>query len=137
MNKKIKMLIVDDELTNRKLLHTMLEDVGYCDIAVNGQEAVDYFKMAIAEKTPYDVIFLDIKMPVMDGHETLKQIRKIEADHAIHIGNGSKIVMVTALGDKENILSAFHEGCEYYLVKPFQQQKLYQLMTEMGFEIES
>lgn len=129
----MKLLIVDDDLTNRKLLHTMLEDVGHCDIAVNGKEAVEYFQLGLKEKDFYDVIFLDIKMPVMDGHETLKQIRKIEEDNGIYVGSGVKVVMVTALGDKQNILSAFHEGCEYYLVKPFQQKKLFELLEEMGY----
>ncbi len=131
----MKFLIVDDELTNRKLLNSMLEDVGDCDIAVNGKEAVEYFENSLKEKDFYDVVFLDIKMPVMDGHETLKRIRVIEEENGIFIGNGVKIVMVTALGDKQNILSAFHEGCEYYLVKPFQQAKLFELLEEMGYEV--
>ena len=129
----MKFLIVDDDLTNRKLLHTMLEDVGHCDIAVNGKEAVEYYQLSLKEKTFYDVIFLDIKMPVMDGHETLKRVRQIEEEKGIYIGSGVKVVMVTALGDKQNILSAFHEGCEYYLVKPFQQKKLFELLEEMGY----
>jgi len=127
----MRLLIVDDEITNRKLLTTMLEDVGKCDIAVNGQEAVELFKMTLNGENTYDVIFLDIKMPVMDGHETLKQIRALEEKKGVFVGSGVKIVMVTALGDKKNILEAFHEGCEYYLVKPFQQQKILELLGEM------
>ncbi len=133
----MRFLIVDDDLTNRKLLHTMLEDIGHCDIAVNGKEAVEYFLISFNEKDFYDVIFLDIKMPVMDGHETLKRIRSIEEENEIFVGAGVKVVMVTALGDKQNILSAFHEGCEYYLVKPFQQKKLFELLEEMGYSTKS
>ena len=129
----MKMLIVDDELTNRKLLMTMLEDLGNCDLAVNGKEAVDLFRVSMDSKDFYDIIFLDIKMPVMDGHEALKTIRKIEEAKGVMIGNSVKVVMVSALGDKNNILSSFQEGCEYYLVKPFQQNKLYQLIGELGF----
>lgn len=129
----MRFLIVDDELTNRKLLHTMLEDTAQCDIAVNGKEAIEYFELAMQEKDFYDVIFLDIKMPIMDGHETLQRIREVEEKNNIYVGDGVKIVMVTALGDKKNILAAFHEGCEYYLVKPFQQKKLFELLEEMGF----
>lgn len=128
----MRFLIVDDEMTNRKLLTTMLEDIGKCDIAVNGEEAVRHFQERMDEKKTYDVIFLDIKMPVMDGHEALKEIREIEEKNGIFVGDGVKVVMVTALGDKKNILDAFHEGCEYYLVKPFQQQKIFELLTEMG-----
>lgn len=109
----------------------MLEDVGKCDIAVNGQEAVDLFKMTLSGESAYDVIFLDIKMPVMDGHETLRQVRALEEKNGIFPGDGVKIVMVTALGDKKNILDAFQEGCEYYLVKPFQRQKLLELLDEL------
>ncbi|MBT3225458.1 MAG: response regulator [Deltaproteobacteria bacterium] len=127
----MRFLVVDDELTNRKLLTTMLEDAGYCDVAVNGQEAVECFRMTLDGEQAYDVIFLDIKMPVMDGHEALKQIRALEEKKGIFVGDGVKIVMVTALGDKKNILEAFHEGCEYYLVKPFQQKKILELLNEM------
>jgi two-component system, chemotaxis family, chemotaxis protein CheY len=129
----MKMLIVDDEMTNRKLLMTMLEDLGSCDLAVNGKEAVDLFKGSMENKDFYDIIFLDIKMPVMDGHEALQTIREIEESKGVMIGNGVKVVMVSALGDKNNILASFQEGCEYYLVKPFLQNKLYQLIEEMGF----
>ena len=127
----MRFLIVDDDLTNLKLLTTMLENTAECDIAVNGQEAVDMFQKNLGSKTAYDVVFLDIKMPVMDGHETLKKIREIEEQQGIFVGNGAKVVMVTALGDKKNILNAFHEGCEYYLVKPFQQKKIMELLVEM------
>jgi len=130
---KLRFLIVDDDMTNRKLLSTMLEDIGICDIAVNGEEAVRHFRERMEEDRAYDVIFLDIKMPVMDGHEALKEIRTIEERNSILLGDGVKVVMVTALGDKKNILDAFHEGCEYYLVKPFQQQKIFELLSEMGF----
>jgi len=129
----MKMMIVDDELTNRKLLLTMLEDLGNCDLAVNGQEAVDLFKMSMESKDFYDIIFLDIKMPVMDGHEALQTIRELEESKGVMVGNGVKVVIVSALGDKNNILSSFQEGCEYYLVKPFQQNKLFQLIEELGF----
>ena len=127
------MLIVDDELTNRKLLLTMLEELGDCDLAVDGKEAVKMFETSMESKVFYDIIFLDIKMPVMDGHETLQKIREIEESKGVMVGNGVKVVMVSAYGDKNNILASFQEGCEYYLVKPFQQNKLYQLIDEMGF----
>lgn len=131
----MKVLIVDDDQTNQKLLQSMLEDIADCDIAGDGKAALDFFQEKFDKKNrSYDVIFLDIKMPVMNGHEALLGIRKIEEDKNIKIGEGTKVVMVSALGDQENIISAFREGCEYYLVKPFQQNKVYQLLQEMGFE---
>ena len=130
----MKILVVDDDLINRKLLSALLKDYGDCDIAVNGKEAVEIVNESINSKQPYDIIFLDIMMPEMNGHETLLKIRKIEEDNGISIGTGTKVVMVTALGDSRNVLSAFSEGCEYYLVKPVQQKKLFDLMEEMGFK---
>lgn len=129
----MKSLVVDDDLTNRKLLYAMLENVSKCDIAVNGKEAIEYFQLSRKENDVYDVIFLDIKMPIMNGYEALKQIRKIEKGNRVSEKSQVKVVMVTAMGDKASILNAFYEGCEYYLVKPFQQQKLFDILEELGY----
>lgn len=129
----MKILIVDDDPTNRKLLISMLEDNAECEEAENGKIAIDLLEQKYENNEIFDIVFLDIKMPVMDGHETLLEIRNMENRRGVLLGDGSKIVMVSALSDQKNIISAFREGCEYYLVKPFQQNKLYQLMNEMGF----
>ena len=129
----MKILIVDDDLINRKLLTALLKGYGECDVAVNGKEAVECVQLSLREDHPYDVIFLDIMMPEMNGHETLQEIRKLEDKHGVVLGRGTKVIMVTALGDSRNVLSAFSEGCEYYLVKPVQQKKLFELLDEMGF----
>ena len=129
----MRLLIVDDDLINRKLLSAMLRGYGESDIAVNGREAIECFKLGLDNNELYDIVFLDIMMPEMDGHETLQAIRSTEEERGIDMGNGVKVVMVTALGDKQNVLSAFSEGCEYYLVKPIRQNKLFELMEEMGY----
>ena len=133
----MKFLIVDDDLINRKLLTALIKPFGSCDIAVNGKEAVDMVAASIQANKPYEVIFLDIMMPEMNGHESLQQIRQMEQEADITLGQGAKIVMVTALGDSRNVLSAFNEGAEFYLVKPIQQKKLFELMEEMGYKAES
>ncbi|PCI28413.1 MAG: two-component system response regulator [SAR324 cluster bacterium] len=129
----MKLLIVDDDLINRKLLTALLKGYGHSDVAVNGKEAVEFVQIALQEGQPYDVIFLDIMMPEMNGHEALQAIRRLEEKQGIALGRGTKVIMVTALGDSRNVLSAFSEGCEYYLVKPVQQKKLFELLDEMGF----
>lgn len=130
----MKFLIVDDDLINRKLLSALLKPYGDCDIAVNGKEAVDKVEEALKAQSAFDVVFLDIMMPEMNGHESLQAIRKLESDQGLPLGSGCKIVMVTALGDSRNVLSAFSEGAEYYLVKPIQQKKLFELLEEMGYQ---
>ncbi|MDT8448109.1 MAG: response regulator [bacterium] len=127
----MKILVVDDTLLARQLMSHALRPYGDVDVVVNGEEALEVFKSSLKEKTPYSVIFLDIMMPEMDGHEALRQIRQWEDSQGIK--EPVPVVMTTALGDKENILSSFKEGCEHYLVKPIELAKLFNIMTELGF----
>ncbi|MCM8783000.1 MAG: response regulator [Candidatus Omnitrophica bacterium] len=74
--RKIKVLIVDDEADFRQLLKFWLESKGYLVVtASNGQESLDKIK----EEVP-DIVFMDLRMPVMDGCEAIKQIRKFNTE---------------------------------------------------------
>jgi two-component system chemotaxis response regulator CheY len=78
-----------------------------------------------AENDPYNLICLDIMMPVMDGQQTLQEIRKMEERHGIVGVDTTKVIMVTAADDSKNILKAFRQGqCEAYLTKPLDREKL-------------
>ncbi len=127
----MKVLIVDDDIINQKLLNAILSDYGAVDIADNGEEAIALIKKSFIQKNYYDIVFLDIMMPVMNGHETLRELRKLEEQEGIQLGEGMKIAMITALGDKDNVLSAFSEGCEHYIVKPVKQEKIMELMADL------
>lgn len=127
----MKILIVEDDFASRKLLHDLLEPYGHCDLAINGLEAVEAFGKSLKDESHYDLICLDIKMPEMDGHEALAEIRKLEAEAGIHGSDGTKIIMTTALSESENIMKAFKNQCEAYLVKPIQRTKLYQHLEEL------
>ncbi len=131
----MNILIVDDDLANCQLIKHLLTDYGKPDIVDNGDKAVKSFLEAHKNKTPYDVIFLDIMMPEKDGHQVLKEIREWE-DKNLEYGKGegeAKIVMVSALDSKDHILSSFKEGCEYFLVKPISMSKVLNVMSEMGY----
>jgi len=130
----MRILIVDDDPINQKYLNAMLASYGEIEMAADGVQATEIFERELQSQQPFDVIFLDIMMPKMDGHETLHAIREMEISHGLDPNKRVKVVMVTALGDKENVLSAFSEGIEYYLVKPFKQSKVFQLMEELGFK---
>lgn len=120
----MKILIVEDNFINRKVLQKIMSKYGECDIAINGIEACDAVKIAYAEKEPYDLLFLDIMMPKMDGQEALRNIRKLEDEQDIFGHNRTKIIMLTALDDKKNILKAFREQCEGYLTKPIRKENI-------------
>ena len=71
----MRVLIVEDDFVSRKILHNILLDYGECDIAADGKEAVEAFKLALDDNTPYDLICMDIMMPRMNGQEALLQIQ--------------------------------------------------------------
>ena len=120
----MRTLIVDDDFSSRLLLQEMLSPYGGCDIAVNGTQAVEAFMLAWHEGRRYDLICLDIMMPDVDGQVVLKGIRSMEESEGILLGDGVKIIMISALSDKENVLTAFNELCDAYLVKPVIKRKL-------------
>lgn len=120
----MKFLIVDDDSVCRKLLHTILAPHGTCDLATDGAEAIDAVRLALADGRPYDLICLDVMMPRTDGHEALKAIRQMESQRGIHGSDGARIIMTTALADSKHCIQAFLQGCESYMTKPIQADKL-------------
>ena len=125
------MLVVDDTLLSRQLMTHALKTYGEIEIAVNGEEAIEAFELAWKDKSPFDVIFMDIMMPEMDGREALRRIRDWEDKNKVI--DPVKVVMSTALGDKDNVLSSVKEGAEYYLVKPIELNRLYDIMSQLGY----
>ena len=127
----MRTLIVEDDFVSRRLLQSMLETYGQVDIAVNGVEALEAYKLSINEKTPYDLICIDILMPEMNGQELLKEIRNYEEQLGIYGSAGTKIIMTTSIGDFGNIRSAFVEQCDAYMVKPIDRNKLVEKLNEL------
>ena len=120
----MKSLIVEDDFTSRLLIQKLLTKYGECHMAVNGREAITAFADAIRSDDPYALVCLDIIMPEMDGHQTLKEIRALEESSGIMIGVGVKIIMTTALGDMNSKIAALNEACDAYLVKPIDGNKM-------------
>ncbi len=121
--KDLKVLLVEDNLINQKItLLTLKSLVREIETASNGREAVEK-----CSSTKYDLILMDIQMPVMDGLEAAARIREAEAGTDSHI----PIIAITAnamLGDKEECLSA---GIDDYISKPFQPAQLIDKIREM------
>ena len=128
----MKILIVEDDFVSRCILQKFLSSYGTSDIAINGKEAINAFSFAWQEKDPYELICLDIMMPEMDGQQVLKEIRKIEEEYEVLGLDSVKIIMTTALGDNENIKTAFRQQCEAYLVKPIDKTMLLNTLKELG-----
>lgn len=127
----MKILIVEDDLTSRKVIYKLLSDYGECDITVDGMEAIDAFLLAHDEGKPYDLICLDIMMPKLDGVSALKVIREMEHDKGISKDKRVKIIMTTALNDTKNVYEAFEYGCQAYAAKPLDSKKLIEVLEKL------
>lgn len=130
MDKDLSVLLVEDNKINQKIARFNLEKAGYSvELAENGEEAVQMFG-----KKNYDVILMDILMPVMNGFVATKIIRNLEKDRK-HLDNKSKdrtpIIALTAnamKGDREACLAA---GMDGYLSKPFRQSDLVEALKSI------
>ena len=109
-NKKI--LLVEDNELNYEIAKTVLEEAGFrVDGASNGKEAIDK-----ASNNTYDVILMDIQMPIMDGYEATKELRKL--------GNRTPIIAMTANAFSEDRKKAEDVGMDGYIAKPIDVNKL-------------
>ena len=131
----MKILIVEDDLISRQVMKKMVEKYGECDIAVNGEEAVELYKNGLNEDEGYNVIFLDIMMPDTDGYSVLKKISELEDEYDIAISERSIIVMTTALAESKHIIEAFREQCSYYLVKPIEKIKVEEILDDIKKQV--
>ncbi|MBI9079314.1 MAG: response regulator [Pseudodesulfovibrio sp.] len=125
----MKALIVDDDFYSRNMIHEILRPVAQCDIAVNGEEAIEAFRRSIDAGESYDLICLDLLMPELDGQQALREIRAIEKEHDITPQGEAKVIVTTMLDDEKETHDAFFlGGATSYLVKPIDEEKL---MTEV------
>lgn len=117
--KKHKILVVDDDYLSQRMMGLVLAEGGYSyDTAFNGEEAVK-----AVQSQCFDLILMDLQMPVLDGYEATRIIRKWEAGKG-HV----PIVALTAMMFDNEVKSCFDAGMDDCVIKPFDVAKLYQLM---------
>ncbi|RLA96796.1 MAG: sigma-54-dependent Fis family transcriptional regulator, partial [Deltaproteobacteria bacterium] len=119
MSAKIRILVVDDELIVRESLKGWLKKGGYeVDTAASGPESLEMLELA-----PYDLLFLDIMMPKMNGLEVLEIVKKRFPE--------TLVVMITAYGSVETAVKAMKNGANDYLMKPFEPETLALLVEKL------
>ena len=128
--KRLKVLIVEDDIVCRVLLQGLLSKYGDCHIAMNGNEALSAFRTSLQEGKGYDLICMDIEMPELNGQAAVAQIRAIEVAQGIRSGE-VKVLMTSSLRDVQTILSSFGAKCDEYLVKPVDGKKLQQRLKAL------
>ena len=130
---KLKILVVEDDFMVRQVIRDIVEPYGVVDLTVNGEEAVQAFRVAWRKDEPYDFICMDIMMPVMDGNEALIQIREIERGLGIAGPEEVKVIMITALDDAKTVVKAYSKGgATSYIVKPIEKERLVSEMRDIG-----
>ncbi len=129
----MRVLVVEDDIASRMVLVKILSDYFDSESAENGLQAVEMFRDALENNNPYDLIFMDIMMPVMDGQSALKAIREIEKKMEVPIGNEVKAIMTTALSDTKNVTDAFFQGqADAYISKPITRDSVLDSLKEVG-----
>jgi len=128
----MRFLIIDDDISSCQLLQLRLEIYGNSNFATDADKAMEFFLLAHEANNPYDIIFLDIVMPNVTGHDLLKWFRLWEEDHKI-AENPVKIVMVSAMKDTKNIFASLKSGCDNYMTKPIKEQGIAEVMKKLGY----
>lgn len=129
----MRALIVEDDFGSRRLLQAIIKEVCSVDVVIDGVEALEAFQMAWKDNQPYDIIFMDIMMPNMDGQTTLRKIRELESDMGVTHKDEVSIIMTTALDDPKNVIEAFNKGgATGYIVKPIDRDTLFSQLKKFG-----
>ena len=119
------MLLVEDNDLNREIAQTILEDIGMnVECAVDGKDAVD--KVSESETGRFDIILMDIQMPVMDGYEATRRIRRMDDKKKANI----PILSMTANAFPEDKIKALDAGMNGHVAKPFERTVLVSEMIE-------
>ena len=119
-----RILVVDDNDINADIAVDYLEDVNaQCDTASNGQEAYNL----IAGGAVYDLILMDVRMPVMNGYEATRAIRNLKTDYALNV----PIVAMTANAFKEDIEATYECGMNDHITKPMGSDALYSILYRL------
>ena len=118
-----RVLIVEDNEINLEIARTLIEESGVqVEEANNGEEAVR--KVSESEEGYYDLIFMDIQMPVMDGYQATKVIRALNRDDVLTL----PIVAMTANAFQEDVCDALQAGMNVHLAKPVDVAELGQIL---------
>jgi len=111
-------LLVDDSSFMRDRVAKLLKENGHTTYdANNGREAVDKY-----QAVKPDLVFMDITMPELDGIGATEEIIKIDPK--------AKIIMLSAVGQKEMVLKAIQKGAKYFIVKPFDPTKILEVLQK-------
>jgi len=122
----MRALIVDDSSFIREYIRQQMEYLGWdCGEAQDGGEALGILR----DDAGFDVMLVDVNMPVMDGMECVRRLRQA------HLAPRMKVMVVTTEADNSFIRQALEYGADEFLMKPFSPQSLREKLLLLGFEM--
>lgn len=128
----MRALIVEDNYINQEFLMMIMADWADCHVVESGEAALEAFTQAI-DSAPFDLIFMDIMLPGIDGLQALERIRAFETRKGITPGNETKAIIITALdGDEMASRASLHGQAISYLTKPIRQEKVEDELKKFG-----
>jgi two-component system, chemotaxis family, chemotaxis protein CheY len=121
-----RLLIVDDAMIMRKMIRDVAVSAGWevAGEASNGAEAVALYSLLQP-----DLVTMDLVMPVMDGNEALRQIRAGDPE--------ARVVVVTALDQKQTLMESIRDGAIDFIVKPFDRDRVVNLLGKVRANLEA
>jgi CheY-like chemotaxis protein len=126
--RKVRVLLAEDNVVNQLVARKMLERTGHTvDCASNGVQALSQY-----QSQQYDLILMDVQMPLMDGCEATRRVRALEKNRGGHV----MIVALTAHAQKGDSEQCLRAGMDHYLSKPLRSHELYKLMHQL-FPVDS
>lgn len=127
----MRILVVEDDTASSFILTTLLRPYGETVAAADGKAGLDAFRLAHIEGKPFDLICLDIMMPILDGQGVLRAIRAFEEEKNLDSKKAARVIMTTALGDRDNVIEALPR-CDAYLQKPIDRKELLFYIRKFG-----
>ena len=135
----MRILVVEDNDACMVFLHETLTNMGgvssvTIDSASTGEDGLQMYKTAEKSENPYELIFMDIMLPGIDGLQTLEEIRAHESSLQLTESQKIKVIMTTALDDSTKASRAFFQGGAIsYITKPITPEKILEEMKKFGF----
>jgi two-component system, chemotaxis family, chemotaxis protein CheY len=121
MQSRKRLLVVDDALFMRKMICGVATEAGW---EVVGEAGDGRTAVSLYQQLHPDLVTMDLVMPVMGGLEALRHIRAIDPD--------AKVIVVTALDQKQVLMDSIRDGAIDFIVKPFERERVLNLLVKLG-----
>lgn len=129
----LRVLIVEDEPVNQHFLLLALRKHGDCLAVGTGEACLEACSKALDQGSPFDVVFLDIQLPGINGLKTLELLRALEDERGISEAARAQVIVTTVLDDHQTASRAFIQGhAASFLTKPFRSGQIEEELSKLG-----